>query len=114
MEKILEDYVARMGLFPSIVRPRPIERDEEFVYFEFVVPKIYLKEVMRNKLPLPVDTMDGGTLEPIIALKLDYYPVYIGIKEINRDEECVFYKVPVPRALLASKYGVIYRGPREM
>ena len=113
MEKQLEDYISRMGLFPSLAQPRPIRQNEEFVYFEFIIPKIYLKEIMRNKLPLPINTMDGGTLTPIIALKLGYYPVYIGIQEIKRDEEYVFYEVPVPKIFLASKYGVIYRTSEE-
>ena len=113
MEKTLEDYAERMAYFPSLIRPRVLGKDEDFIYFEFVVPKIYLKEVMRDKLPLPVDDMDGGDLEIIIMHKMDWYPVHVGLEEIKRDKDCVFYKVPVPKVFIASKYGLMYRQPRE-
>lgn len=113
MEKKLEDYSERMAYFPSLTRPKILGKDKEFIYFEFIVPKVYLKEVMRDKLPLPVDDMDGGDLDIIIVNKMGWYPVHVGIEEIKRDKDCVYYKAPVPKVFMASKYGIVYRGPRE-
>ena len=113
MEKALDEYIERMAYFPTLTRPRPIGKDEEFIYFEFIVPKVYLKEVMRDRLPLPVDDMDSGDLDIIIVNKMGWYPVHTGIEEMKRDKDCVFYKVRVPKVFIASKYGVVYRRPRE-
>ena len=108
MEKTLEDYIERIGLFPSLVKPELLGSDGEFNYYKFTVPNVYVDYIEMG------DAISDPALEEApAALAMDWYPVHVGIEMIGSDADYHYYKVPVPHKLIESRYGIMYRPYQE-
>jgi hypothetical protein len=108
MAKELKDYTARMALFPSLYKPELLDTDGEFNYYKFIVPRVYVDFIKNNEV------MSEPELEEAPAvLAMAWYPVHSGIIELGEDNDFYYYKVPVPQALVESRYGIMYRPYEE-
>jgi len=108
MRKKLEDYTERMGLFPSMHTPKLLSSDDEFNYYKFAVPRVYVEFIERG------DEMTYEEMEEApAALAMGWFPVHVGIEELGSDADFYYYKVPVPQVVVESRYGVLYRPYEE-
>ena len=109
MSKKLEDYMERMALFPSANTPELLSSDNEFNYYKFTVPRIYVEfiELGENAMT-PTDLEEAPA-----SLAMGWFPVHTGIEELGSDDDFYYYKVPVPQVVVESRYGVLYRPYEE-
>jgi len=104
MGKKLEDYMERMGLFPSLYKPELISSDQEFNYYKFTVPRVYVDFIKNNEVMSEQELEDTPA-----ALAMAWFPVHSGIEELGEDADFYYYKVPVPHKVVESPYGIMYR-----
>ena len=99
MEKTIKDYAPRIGYYPSYGQPKLLSKDEEFAYFEFLIPHAY-----RNN-----ETADSsGVLPDGWMLNMHSFPVHTGIELMGEDKTFLYFKCKVPLVILNSPYGSKY------
>jgi len=102
-------YSEKMAFIPVLGSPRYIEKDDEFVWYEMVVPTSY-----RNLGDdLQYDEKYEAEISAAVAA-VDWLPVHMGLEILEEDEEFTIFKVPVPINFLRSDYGVIYYQKKQM
>lgn len=99
MAKTIKDYAPRMGYYPSYGQPKFLSKDEEFAYYEFLIPYAY-----RNG-----ETVDpSGVLPDGWMFNMHTFPVHTGIELTGEDETFLYFKCKVPLVILNSHYGHRY------
>lgn len=110
----LEDYQAKMSLFPSFKRPQYIGEDIEFAFMRFRIPIPWIKEHIRDGGKWPgyeEDENEGIWPNQPWMGDMVWLPVYVGVEFMEKDEYFYFYKCKVPHVFLKSKYGFVYLFP---
>ena len=104
MNKTIEDYIQRMGYMPVYLCPELLDEDEEFEYYKFSIPRIYIKEHIAEGgvWPHDVDTSIVGTQDASVVLGVIFLPVYTGVEYLTEDDDFLYYKVMVPKVYLDS------------
>lgn len=106
---LIGPYFEKMAFIPVLGSPRYIEKDDEFVWYEMVVPTCY-----RNLGDdLQYDEKYEAEISAAVAA-VDWLPVHMGLEILEEDEEFTTFKVPVPINFLKSDYGVIYYQKKQM
>ena len=106
---LIGPYSEKMAFIPVLGSPRYIEKDDEFVWYEMVVPTSY-----RNLGDdLQYDEKYEAEISAAVAA-VDWLPVHMGLEILEEDEEFTIFKVPVPINFLRSDYGVIYYQKKQM
>ena len=108
MEKKVEDYAEKMALFPSLRQPELLTSDNEFNYYKFAVPRVYVEFIEHGEA-----LSDDELGEAPAALAMAWFPVHTGIEELGEDDEFYYYRVPVPQVVVESRYGIMYRPYEE-
>jgi hypothetical protein len=101
--KNLDYYKERMGYFPSYGAPTKLDEDDEFVYFRFSVPRHYIRFEIESgvKWHLYQETDEEGTIGKEVVIGVRYLPVHVGIEEDGSDADFVYYRCPVPVAIMS-------------
>lgn len=102
-------YAERMAFIPVLGSPRYIEKDDEFVWYEMVVPTCYrnLDDSLQYEEKHEAEVTAA-------AAAVDWLPVHVGLELLSEDEEFTVFKVPVPINFLKSDLGIIYYQKRQM
>lgn len=118
MAKLLEDYTPYMGYVPTYGAPEKLEEDEEFVYYKFKVPRVYIRGIIEEEGMWfgYTECEEESTLNGSVVLGIRHLPVYSEVVYLDSDVDFVYYKVRVPKVLLdtpivtggAVKYGAMY------
>lgn len=102
MGKTFEEYLERIGLYPSYGTPDFIEEDEEFKYYLFRVPRHYIREhIAEGGTWLEYEEVEEeSTLDKSVVLGMRYLPVYVGIESQGFDVDFYYYRCRVPKVVL--------------
>jgi len=102
MNKPLGAYSEKMGYMPCYKFPKEIDEDEEFMYYKFRVPRLYIREHIRegNVWPNYTETYEKGNMDESVVLGVGFFPVYTGVEYISEDADFLYYKVKVPKEFL--------------
>jgi len=102
MSETLGDYIESMGYIPCYKFPEEVDEDEEFMYYKFRVPRIYIREHIAegNVWPDYVESFEEGTKDKSVVLGVSFFPVYTGVEYLGDDVDFLYYKAKVPKAFL--------------
>jgi len=102
MGKTFEEYLERVGLFPSYGTPEFIEEDEEFKYYLFRVPRHYIREhIAEGGTWLEYEEVEEeSTLDKSVVLGMRYLPAYTGIESQGFDVDFYYYRCKMPKVVL--------------
>lgn len=106
---LLGPYYEKMALIPVLGSPRYIEKDDEFVWYEMIVPTCYRN--LSDDLQYD-EKYDAVTTAAAAAV--EWLPVHSGLEILEEDEEFTVFKAPVPINFLKSDYGIIYYRKKQM
>ena len=102
MGKSPEHYIPRMGYMPCYKFPEKKGEDEEFEFYEFRVPRQYIREHIAEgrKWPHEVDLTIKGERDNSVVLGVGFFPVYTGVEYLEEDDDFLYYLVRVPISVL--------------
>lgn len=95
----IEDYVERMGYYPSYKQPTFLSKDDEFAYYEFRIPHAYRNDTVEDP---------SGVLPDGWMYNMRQFLVHTGIELVNEDATFLYFKCKVPLVILNSPYGHNY------
>ena len=117
MSKDLEYYLERMGYMPCYKFPEEVGENEEFKFYEFKVPRHYIREHIAegNIWPNYVETTEAGTEDNSVVLGVGFFPVFSGVDFLGEDPDFLYYRVKVPKVFLETQvegtthtYSILY------
>ena len=109
-KELIGPYAERMAFLPVLGNPKYIDKDDEFVYYEMVIPTAY-KYI--DKETGKFDESSGAVLGAHCTA-VDWLPVHCGIEVLEEDDEIITIKAPVPIKFLESDFALQYYEKRQL